>query len=47
MNQKSYFKYLDIFHEDLQQKVNTFKQIQKNQELVKAEKTKELSANDF
>ena len=37
MNKESDFKYLDILNGDLQQKVNTFKQIQ---ELRKAERTK-------
>ena len=42
MNKESDLKYLDILNGDLQQKINTFKQIQSNQELRKAERTKEL-----
>ena len=46
MNKESDLKYLDILNGDLQQKVNTFKQIQRNQELRKAERTKKLSVKE-
>ena len=42
LNKENDFKYSDILNGDLQQKVYTFKQIQRNQELRRAERTELL-----
>ena len=46
MNKESVLKCLNILNGDLQQQVNTIKQIQRNQELGKAEIAKILSVKE-